>query len=92
MENGEEKYLLDSKEKEKWEQGNYYGEIPLRVTGEKAEKWAAAKAKLRPPTSIRLQDEIENGLKEEAAQRGLTYQSLIRMVLNEYVKRKIKSA
>jgi len=92
MENGEEKDLIDSKEQEKWEQGNYYGENPRRMTGVRAEKWAAAKANLRPPTSIRLQDEIENGLKEEAAQRGLSYQSLIRMVLTEYIKRKSKSA
>jgi hypothetical protein len=70
------KDALDSGEQARWEEGNFYGEGPTALEGDRLAHWEASRAKVHP-TSIRLPPAAENGL-------GL--HAYIRMVLTRAVK------
>lgn len=73
-------------ELKKWEDGNYYGDSPRKMTNAEAEAWEKARAKVHP-TSIRLPPALLKELKKKAEENGLGLHAFIRMLLTRAIKK-----
>jgi len=92
MQNGKKERALkkfletvDPEEQKLWESGNYYGENPIKMTGEQLKDWNEFKAKIHP-TSLRLPPELLEELRKYAKEEGLGLHSLIKMLLTRAVR------
>ena len=79
------KELLEGEEQEKWESVGYYGKNPKKLSGKELESWEKARETVHP-SSIRLPKELVGKLRQYAEDEGLTYHSLIRMLLTRSVR------
>jgi hypothetical protein len=76
---------LESGEQARWEKGDFYGEDPTPLEGDRLANWETSRSKVHP-TSIRLPPALLVDLKKKAAENGLGLHAYIRMVLTRAVK------